>query len=104
MGIPVTDFLKKIIHHKAFNINSWKLFILYFLKLIVTKPFRVMEKVKYGKRIERIKPKEQLLFIIGHWRSGTTYTHNLLSQDPRFFYQSRYQNPNVFFCSEKAAL
>lgn len=26
------------------------------------------------------------IFIVGHWRSGTTYLHNLLSQDPQFCY------------------
>lgn len=30
------------------------------------------------------------LFILGHWRSGTTHLHNLLSQDDRFAF------PNVF--------
>ncbi len=24
------------------------------------------------------------VFIVGHWRSGTTHLYNLLSQDPRF--------------------
>lgn len=31
------------------------------------------------------------LFIIGHWRSGTTYLHNLLSQDERFGYCTTFQ-------------
>jgi len=26
------------------------------------------------------------LFVIGHWRSGTTHLHNLLTQDPQFGY------------------
>ncbi len=38
------------------------------------------------------------LFIVGHWRSGTTFLHNLLSRDPRFTYPKTYQvrNPNTF--------
>lgn len=28
------------------------------------------------------------VFIIGHWRSGTTYLHNLLSHDPQFAWMS----------------
>ena len=31
------------------------------------------------------------LFIIGHWSSGTTFAHNLLSQDPQFGYCTTYQ-------------
>lgn len=34
---------------------------------------------------------EDPVFIIGHWRSGTTYAHNLLSCDDRFGYCSTYQ-------------
>lgn len=31
------------------------------------------------------------VFIIGHWRSGTTYLHNILTQDERFGYCTTYQ-------------
>lgn len=31
------------------------------------------------------------IFIIGHWRSGTTYVHNLLTQDERFGYCTTFQ-------------
>lgn len=31
------------------------------------------------------------VFIIGHWRSGTTFVHNVFSQDERFGYCSTYQ-------------
>lgn len=34
---------------------------------------------------------EDPVFIIGHWRSGTTYAHNLLSCDDRFGFCSTYQ-------------
>ena len=31
------------------------------------------------------------IFIIGHWRSGTTFAHNLLSRDMQFGYCTTYQ-------------
>lgn len=31
------------------------------------------------------------VFIIGHWRSGTTFVHNVLSCDPQFGYCTTYQ-------------
>ncbi len=31
------------------------------------------------------------MFIIGHWRSGTTLLHNLLSKDPQFAYLNFFQ-------------
>lgn len=45
---------------------------------------RVYEKLRYARRIagETLDPPP--VFILGHWRSGTTNLHNLLLQDPQF--------------------
>lgn len=44
------------------------------------------------------------LFVLGHWRSGTTHLHNLLSRDPRFAFPNTYQvvNPHTFLTTEEA--
>lgn len=31
------------------------------------------------------------VFILGHWRSGTTFVHNIFAQDPHFGYTTTYQ-------------
>jgi len=43
------------------------------------------------------------LFILGHWRSGTTYLHNLLATDRQFAYPNTFQvlNPHTFLSSER---
>jgi omega-hydroxy-beta-dihydromenaquinone-9 sulfotransferase len=43
------------------------------------------------------------LFILGHWRSGTTYLHNLLALDTQFAYPNIYQvlNPHTFLSTER---
>ena len=65
-------------------------------------PLNVLEKLRFDKKIKgtEIKPP---IFIIGHWRSGTTYLHNLLSQNPNFAYPTTFQTvtPGVFLGSEK---
>lgn len=42
------------------------------------------------------------LFILGHWRSGTTHLHNLLSQDDRFAFPSLFETlyPHSFLSTE----
>ncbi len=43
------------------------------------------------------------LFVLGHWRSGTTHLHNLLAQDTiHFAYANTYQviNPHTFLTTE----
>jgi len=47
---------------------------------------------RYGAAIEQTTLPRPPLFIIGHWRSGTTYLHELLSQDTQF------TCPNTFQC------
>jgi len=54
------------------------------LFVIATIPIRVFEKLLFGLAIRRHKLSEPPVFIIGHWRSGTTNMHNLMLQDPQF--------------------
>ncbi|NLG49317.1 MAG: sulfotransferase [Chloroflexi bacterium] len=46
------------------------------------------------------------LFILGHWRSGTTLLHNLLSVDERWAYPTIHQvlNPRTFLTTEDVAI
>ena len=53
------------------------------LASIVTTPARFLFKIKYHKKISNTIIKNPPVIIIGHWRSGTTYLHELISQDPQ---------------------
>lgn len=46
---------------------------------------------KYKKLLEQTKLEHDPVFILGHWRSGTTFVHNIFAQDPRFGYTTTYQ-------------
>ena len=59
---------------------------------LVLEPFRKLEDLITQNRINSFKPADDPVFIIGHWRSGTTYLHNLLSRDKQFGYCSTYQS------------
>ena len=69
---------------------------------IVLTPIRVISKLKYTSKINKTEIKNPPVFIIGHWRSGTTYLHELLSQDPQFCYVSLWNTllPNDFLIME----
>ncbi|NER97138.1 MAG: sulfotransferase [Symploca sp. SIO1B1] len=57
---------------------------LYLLGSLAEFPFSLYEDLVYGSRIETTKLNEHPVFVIGHWRSGTTHLHNILSQDPQW--------------------
>jgi hypothetical protein len=54
-------------------------------------PLRWTERMLFGRRIARTRIDHPPIFIIGHWRSGTTHLHNLFSQDPALGWVSMYQ-------------
>ena len=45
---------------------------------------RMLQRVTHGKRLSRTPLPTAPLFIVGHWRSGTTFLHELMVQDQRF--------------------
>ena len=49
-----------------------------------------VQRLWYGRRIDAT-PIQPPLFIIGHWRSGTTFLHELMVLDDRFTYPTTYQ-------------
>ena len=46
-----------------------------------TVPLRAYESLRYGGAVKRTAIEHPPVFIIGHWRTGTTHLHNLLCQD-----------------------
>ena len=48
-----------------------------------------IENLIYGGRVRAHQPKSPV-FILGHWRSGTTLLHETLSSDPQFTTTSLY--------------
>lgn len=67
----------------------------------IAEPFRWVENWKYGKAVRETPINADPIFILGHWRSGTTYLHNLMSQDRDMAYVTTYQSvfPNQLLSS-----
>ena len=63
-----------------------------------------IERWRFGRRIEAARV-EAPLFILGHYRSGTTHLHNLLALDPQFAAPTFFQvlNPHTFLTTERWA-
>ena len=50
-----------------------------------------LEDAVYGHKLAKMEIDPDPLFIVGHWRSGTTHLHNLLGRDPRHTVPNVYQ-------------
>jgi hypothetical protein len=60
-----------------------RLFLLLFNSLL-SSFFTVIERHKYSRRIRTVQIEKPPVFIVGHWRTGSTYLHQLISLDPQF--------------------
>ena len=52
--------------------------------VVARQPVSLYTKLRYGKEIANQEIQQDPLFVVGHWRSGTTHLQNLLSKDPQF--------------------
>jgi hypothetical protein len=64
---------------------------------------RLIQEAIYGRRIRRTRITHPPIFIIGHWRSGTTFLHELMIQDERFGFPNTYEclDPGHFLLTER---
>jgi omega-hydroxy-beta-dihydromenaquinone-9 sulfotransferase len=103
-GSSLTNLLRLTAQNK-FHI-SFRYFPRFSYALLMSSiltPFRFKESLLESKNIHSTKISEDPIFIIGHWRSGTTYLHNVLSLNTSFGYCSTFHAtlPHVFLQSEK---
>lgn len=57
----------------------------------ILSPLAAFQNRRYKKRLAHLPLEKDPVFILGHWRSGTTFVHNVLSCDKRFGYNTTYQ-------------
>ncbi|MEM8947020.1 MAG: sulfotransferase [Planctomycetota bacterium] len=51
----------------------------------------VTDRLIYGRRVANTELAAPPVFILGHWRAGTTFLHELLIRDPEHTYATTYQ-------------
>lgn len=54
-------------------------------------PLRLIESAVWARRISRTPIVHPPIFILGHWRTGTTYLHYLFARDPALAYLNNLQ-------------
>jgi len=61
------------------------------------------QRIIYSRSISQTQLEKPPIFILGHWRSGTTLLHELLGLDDNHMFPTNYQcfSPNHFLLTEK---
>jgi len=98
-GIKKNDWLKllKENHYRVAPGHLLKALAITWYSLGNSKGYR-RELEKFGQAVEQTAIQQDPVFILGHWRSGTTFLHNILSQDEQFAYPNLFDinNPHTF--------
>ena len=92
-GVSFGDWLAVLReNHFAIDPRYWLRATCTSLNSLANSVSRWYEDRMYGPRVQGVSIPPPL-FILGHWRSGTTHLQNLLALDPRFATPTFYQTP-----------
>lgn len=97
-GILFKDWIKLLkTNHLSFSGNALPS-VLSITYLSIFNSLAYKNEKKYEPEILKTNLVQDPVFIIGHWRSGTTFLHNLLSQNEQFGYANIFEirNPHTF--------
>ena len=86
----LTSFLRLLHYGVSIHPRYIPRLLLVLSTSVAAVPLRLWERVRHGRRIAAVRVAPPI-FVIGHWRSGTTHLHNLISQDQTLGYLSMYQ-------------
>ena len=89
MGSSFINYIKIIISNKI-DIKYILHVIITLLIVILISPFQLLDKIIF--LLKKKKNFDDPIFIIGHWRSGTTLLHNILCKNNKFGFFNTYNS------------
>ena len=80
----------------------WHEALSYCIAAPINSSLGLVERAAYARRMARTEAPVAPIFILGHWRTGTTYLHELLIQDGRHTFPNNYScfAPHHFLLTE----
>jgi hypothetical protein len=102
IGCDAFAWTRLLVRHR-FAVHWTKWYVAAAVSLIagVHTALRMLQTVMYGRQVSGTQIDKAPVFIIGHWRSGTTLLHELLIRDPRHAFPTTYEcfSPHHFLIS-----
>ena len=103
-GITLRNFLRLIGKHGVSLYPGYLIRILFLLQNGIWASFlKGYERRKLGNLLKNHPVPENPVFIVGHWRTGSTFLHQLMNLDPQFVAPTAFQVsvPDSFLVSRK---
>lgn len=85
--LVATGFIRPAVLWAGLKLNRpapsrWSVSLLVGLSGLLIEPLAWLQSVLWSQRLKRVQLPQDPIVVIGHWRSGTTYLHQLLACDP----------------------
>jgi hypothetical protein len=103
LGMTANDWLRLLYQNRfAIDVPFWPRAAFLSAGSLVNSLGSWWENQRFAGTVAKVEIKPPL-FVLGHWRQGTTHLHNLLGLDPQFCYPNFYQVlcPHTFLSTEK---
>ncbi len=104
-GMILGDWWRLLRQHRfAIDVQYWPRAVVQTAVSLSNSVTARVEQRRYGSQAEAAHVQTPL-FILGHYRSGTTHLHNLIALDPQFAFPTFFQvlNPHTFLTTERWA-
>jgi len=100
---PLARFHQLVQDHADQGIDNRQRLYAIYLKMLPAGLMGRLENWRYRRRVRKIRLHEPPLYLLGHWRSGTTFLQFLLGRDPNIVYHSKFQTffPKSFLLTEE---
>ncbi len=101
--LPIYTFLKIAYENGGLTVKKIKNILPWLIKTTVFEPLRWIELAIQNKRISKHTLTKDPVFVLGFYRSGTSYLHQFLTQDNRLGYHTVFQMifPEIMLSCEK---
>jgi len=101
--MPLFRFIRIVVIYGGLSVKNVFHLAPWLLKVIILEPLRWIEVMRFENRINRTRIIHPPVFILGHYRSGTTFMQRIFTHDSRFGSMSLFQQnaPELMLLFEK---
>jgi omega-hydroxy-beta-dihydromenaquinone-9 sulfotransferase len=101
INVSLIEFTRRLYRGGGLSLRGLFLLPAYYLQIIAALPFALLQFLLYGKRIKKTVISKDPVFILGHYRSGTTLLQKLMVSNKLFGFLTNYDalfpNSNLLF-------
>ncbi|MSQ94044.1 MAG: sulfotransferase [Gemmataceae bacterium] len=102
-GCEFFAWLKLLFRNRfAVHPRLWYIAVIITVMSFTNTLLRLLQDAIYGRAVRKVKISQPPIFLLGHWRTGTTLLHEMMICDERFGYPTTFEclEPNHFLLTE----